>query len=279
MSKGIVLLFLFVALTPRIAKASCTFTYTCGGSCGDLGSSGTIGPIPGDAATCASVRAGDIFAWEKLGSTISASECRCSGGDSGVGVGLGPVGGLNNDFGASDPVASESGRPSFTPHYSENFERWEKEAELHTQAYASLSHQPQGVSSASVRYQRQFAGQVRRRYCDPGPCRLTRRYASSAVGSRIQSIPPRFETAAPATEGTQPVDLIRGGGPPITGTGVQVGPKDTPPPPSPQRVENDRLCRKSWWFNTATRLCYPTRDSCWADGVTEKTRECILHRP
>lgn len=272
------------ALAARPAAAdSCTFTYTCGGSCGDLGSSGTIGPIPGDLAFCQQTRATDLDVWGKLGASVSASGCSCTGSAGGIGLGVGSIGGLSNEFGVARPTGPESGQAFFTPHYTEDFERWREEAERRSQGYASLNNH-RGIPLTSVQYQHRFSEQLHRRYCDPGPCRLRRRFPTTFVGSRITRTGPRYDKPRPPPEPTPGGDVsggspIQGGGVPIGGVGVHEGSKDTPPPPSPEKVLGDGLCRKKWWYNTATTNCYPSRQSCWADGVTEQSRQCLLHRP
>jgi|GEM_PF-6075258 len=286
-NSGKIILFL-LGITPMLLGErpaiadSCTFTYTCGGSCGELGSSGTIGPIPGGPAYCQTVRAGDIFAWEMLGSTITASGCNCSGGSgTGIAVGIGNVGGLTNDVGVFSPAGPESGQPFFTTHSTESFERWQAEVEQRSQGYASLGKQRR-TSLSSLQYQRRFVRRLRSRYCDPGPCRLTRRFSNVAVGSKILPIAPKYEvpTTPPSMTGDSQSGgtPIQGGGTPIGGVGVQTGAKDTPPPATPTQVEGDGLCKKNWWYNNTTQLCYPARKNCMADGVANPSRECLLQR-
>jgi hypothetical protein len=279
-------LLAIAAARPAAATGICSYSYTCSGSCGDLGASGTVGGIPGDVATCESVKASNLRIYSLLGASVNASGCSCSGGGGGgVGVGLGDIGGLGNQFSTVSPVAPESGRPFFTPHYTESTERWQEETEQRQQGYASLSNQRKGVPMTSVRYQRRFSQLLHGRYCDPAPCGYFRRFAGARSGSRIVTPAPRVEAPSPPRMTGDPGDtpsilpMIQGGGAPITGTGAQVGPKDTPPPPSPEKVQDDGLCRKGWWHNSATGDCYPSRKSCRAHGVADQNRACVVHRP
>jgi hypothetical protein len=278
---------------PRAAFASWGFTATIYESgCPVYVTPPSLPSITGfpTQSMCDSVRT------QVLAITVSSSGCTvgyhcsaCAGSDDVVGglgtsspslVGL-PVGAgtlgtagsmvpLNSGVTAVSPYGPDAGQPTFSPHYSESATLWQKEATARYQAFPTLGDR--AVPISSVQYGNHFALGLSRRCGDPG-C------LGQGLGggfSTIRTLGPTY--SQPDTpQRTSDDPSVTGDAPPlitidpsqaqsIGGAGVTQGKPDTPPPPTPYRTNPGEACHRSWWYNTATHMCYGSSASCQGDN-------------
>lgn len=185
-------------------------------------------------------------------------------------------GGLSQGLGTTNNVAAEQGQANFTKNANSANEAWLREAAARI-----------GVNNERGFNQKPntgFVGRVERAasfftsWITPSQTLVSpltgdsvphesAEYQANYIGGVVI---PVMDNANP------PVNEIKGGGgQPITGVGVHYGPKDTPPPASPEtpkvpQVQGQvhtgaNVCRdKKWLFNSQTQMCYPSMKSCEA---------------
>lgn len=189
------------------------------------------------------------------------------------------TGGLSQNFGANNKVAREQGEASFTKHANSANESWLREAAARLAVRANSNIRSGSNPYADARNQggMERAAQFFTAWISPSKTltspltgdsvpRESAEYQANYIGGVVIPI---------VDQNNPPVNKIEGGGQPITGAGVQVGAKDTPPPPSPEtpnvpqvqgRVQfGSTACRDpKWLFNSQTQMCYPSMKSCTA---------------
>lgn len=215
----------------------------------------------------------------------------------------GGVGGLANDVGTSVLIGPEQGRPTFTPHVVFANRVWMDEAGKRRRS----EDERERTAKEGCRRIVQHGGPANFIY----PCgnfRVQKGRArwvpSEDAGRRPPLLPSPVggltQADVPATTAdyeerflsngtvyTSISDLPGGtpitgeGGLPVGGAGVSQGPPDKQPPPSPEspltpqrQGKTQGRCRDgTWFFNSETQQCYPTRRNCEAAG-TRPDRQC-----
>ena len=190
------------------------------------------------------------FTWQTSGSSPVTKTCSvgyncsaCTGADAVVlSSSAGVFSPLSNGVTALTPLGSDTGQPTFSPHYSAASTIWQQEASARTQAFPSINSSVMPISS--VQYQNRFAQNMNQYYGN------STTYSQPAEPARMSDDPSVTGALLPLfTE--EPIT-----GQSISGPGVTMGTPDTPPPPNPEHLNPGEKCRKGWWYNSATKNCY-----------------------
>jgi hypothetical protein len=289
---------LVLAVLPRAALASWGFTASLtfrGSNCGSAAGLAPVLPVitgfPDDASCettrnqvlaitasgggctvgysctpCTGTNSGGIGGLNFGGGGISAGQSTLTGGSFATSV-FSP---LNNGATAVNPFGADAGQPSFSPHYSENSQIWQSEAGYRYQSFPGFGNQ--AVSITSVQYQNRFAQNLAEFCGDPGCLSHGGGLNSSVIRTMgptySQPDAPSMMSDDPSITGNllpmisiDPSQARSLGGPGVT---LQAAP-DKQPAPNPEKPTQSNQCRKAWWFNSATKMCYGNIDSCQGD--------------
>jgi hypothetical protein len=282
--KIIFLSVITTALPVQSYGAEWYFSYTCSAKCGGLKSSDRVGPYSSQ-SQCETQRSSSKHAWTKLGASVSVGPCTSSGSSSSgasgsgsnplldlfesvgkkLGKGQGDITGFT-DPGRVEEDGATQGEAYFSRHGAYSLQDWVTE----TKARLKTRDQSRTRPTTEVFVQRD---RVHRRK------RGTRGCFTVAQNQKLAFFRPLLNFSADSplvpqttTERTHEVSagFSESGGQPITGQGVGEGPKDTAPPPTPEREGPGGTCRSKWFWSSETRNCYGTLKSCEGDYRTKK---------
>ena len=192
------------------------------------------------------------------------------------------TGGLSQGFGTNNKVAQEQGEASFTKHANASNDAWLREAAARIVVHNNGGNRANNQAGDS----RELTGAERAAIFFTAWITPSKTTVSPLTGDSVPRESADYQAnyiggvVIPLVDqANPPVNEIRSGGQAITGEGVKVGAKDTPPPPSPETPKTPQVqgrvqtgstaCRDpKWLFNSQTQMCYPNPKSCEAADKT-----------